>query len=67
MATTKQEMDSKLAPGEARSRGKQIQDLLDDETVEVPWQLRDADYTYLGSEPLGRDHARPHLRGGLQN
>ena len=32
MATTKQEMDSKLAPGEARSRGKQIQDLLDDET-----------------------------------
>ena len=56
MATTKQEMDSKLAPGEARSRGKQIQDLLDDETVEVPWQLRDADYTYLGSEPLDRGH-----------
>ena len=56
MATTKKDMDSKLAPGEARSRGKQIQELLDEETVEVPWQLRHAEYTYLGSEPLDRDH-----------
>ena len=53
MATTKKEA---LAPGEARSRGKQIQELLDEETVEVPWQLRHAEYTYLGSEPLDRDH-----------
>ena len=53
MATTKKEA---LAPDEARSRGKQIQELLDEETVEVPWQLRHAEYTYLGSEPLDRDH-----------
>jgi len=43
-------------PGYARSRGKQVQDLLDDETVEVPWQLRHSEFTYLGSEPLSREH-----------
>ena len=56
MATTKAEMDRKLAPGEARSRGIQVQQLLDEETIEVPWQLRHAEYTYLGSETLSRDH-----------
>ena len=55
MATTRKELEN-LAPGEARSRGKQIQELLDEETVEVPWQLRHSEYTYLGSEPLDRDH-----------
>jgi nitrite reductase/ring-hydroxylating ferredoxin subunit len=40
------------APGEARAKGPTIQELLDEETVEVPWVLREERYEFMGDEDL---------------
>ncbi len=43
---------SKPAPGEARSPGVSVQELLDQERVAVPDVLRQTRYDYMGSEPI---------------
>lgn len=39
-------------PPEAKFAGPTVQDMLDEETVEVPWVLRQEAFTNLGDEPL---------------
>jgi nitrite reductase/ring-hydroxylating ferredoxin subunit len=38
-----------------RALGPTVQELLEEETIEVPWVLRQEEYTYLGSEDLPVD------------
>lgn len=43
------------SPPEARFRGPTVQDMLDQETVEVPWALRQEEFTDLGRRRLAVD------------
>uniref|UniRef100_UPI0034E1DF1D aromatic ring-hydroxylating oxygenase subunit alpha n=1 Tax=Mycobacterium sp. OAE908 TaxID=2817899 RepID=UPI0034E1DF1D len=42
-------------PGQARAKGPSIQELLDDETLDVPWVLRQERYEFMGDEDLPAD------------
>ena len=52
MAISKVDIAEKLAPGKARAKGPSIQELLDEETVEVPWVMRQERYEFLGDEDV---------------
>lgn len=51
---------SKPVPGEARSPGISVQELLDQERVAVPDVLRKTRYDYMGSDPIPAERYTSH-------
>jgi nitrite reductase/ring-hydroxylating ferredoxin subunit len=55
VAKAQVDLQEAVAPGMARPKGPSIQELLDEETVEVPWVLRQERYEFLGDEDLAAE------------